>query len=578
MEQSVSAAPSTGGMAAVSSPHSLASDAGVEILAAGGNAFDATVAVALGIGVAEGYHSGIGGGAIILYRTADGQLGALQGRGTAPRELHRSRFFENNELQWDRVTEGPLSSIVPGLLASLHRLWRERGRLDWDRVCAPAVRLAEEGFPVDRFFADHFHTAPVKEKLGRHAGSAYLVPGDDGVRRGTWMKQHDLAQTMRRLATEGIEPFYQGDIGERIASHVQELGGVMTFDDLRQYQPSSISTASITYRGWTVAAPAFPCLGGIQVLQILKLLERFPLYEMGFASSEYLHVLLEAFKLAFAERAAMGADGIPLSHIEDDYLAELSERIQPGRTMPRLDDYLQPPEHGQHTSHFSVQDREGNAVSATQTVGSLWGSGVVVPGTGIIMNNTVSDFSLVPDSLTQQGVLYKDDGNLLAPGKMPGSNQSPIIAFRADGATVAVGAAGGPRIVSAVAQSLINHIDFGMSMADSLNAPRVHSHGTFVETEGWIARDTARQLEAWGHDLRATARADRVLRQGGDLDTNRPKDSGRSMGCVVQAVASDPEGNLDGAADPRGSGSAPVLGGEGKKRWVENSGYIIRSY
>jgi gamma-glutamyltranspeptidase/glutathione hydrolase len=560
-------------MGAVATSHGLATDAGAEILANGGNVFDAAVAASLATCVTESYYSQLGGTTIITYKTAGGPPQVVQARGKTPQRLQREVFLDGDRERPDRLDAGPLSVSIPSLLGGLYTLWQKHGRMEWDKLIAPAIRLASEGFCIDSFFSEYHRNEKVQAKLKKYGGPPFVLSEKPYLEKGDLWVQKDLADTLSRIAEEGADAFYRGSVGERIVDHLQAHGGVMAYSDLADYQPELVSPLSITYGDWTVTAPPSPAVGGPQILQALMILESFPVKEMGFGSSEYLHLLIETLKLTFMQRAELGPEGITADMLGKEYVTGLREKIHRDRALPFGSLSGDEPE-SRGTSHFCVVDSAGNVVSMTQTVRDLFGSGVVVPGTGVLLNNQVADFIIKPRGKRSGHSIREGTGNIVGPGLTPKSNKSPIVAYNEQtGAIIGIGAGGGPMIISGVLQVLINYMTFGMDLTNAQQAPRAHYHGDLVEVEGWFSQDVMSRLEDKGHEVRVFGDRARVRWAGDKVADEGPPVARRVMPCIVQCAARDAAGGLDVAADPRGPGNGLILGKHDSGLWAERYGY-----
>ena len=559
---------------AVATSHGLATDAGAEILASGGNVFDAAVAASFATGVAESYYSQLGGTTIITYKTAGGPPQVVQARGKTPQQLRREMFLDGDRERPDLLDAGPLSVSIPSLLAGLYTLWQKHGRMEWDKLIAPAIRLASEGFCIDRFFSAYHRNEKVQEKLSKYGGPPFVSSKKPYLEKGDLWVQKDLADSLRTIADKGADVFYRGPLAERIADHLQKQGGVLEYSDLADYHPELVSPLSVSYGDWTVTAPPSPAVGGPQILQALSILEAFSLKDMGFGSSDYLHLLIETLKLTFMQRAELGPEGITADMLGKGYVEGLRKRIDRDKAMPFGS--LEEEAESRGTSHFCVMDSEGNVVSMTQTVRDLFGSGVVIPGTGILLNNQVADFIIKPRGKRSGHNLREGTGNLVGPGLTPKSNKSPIVAYNEEtGAVIGIGAGGGPMIISGVLQVLINYMTFGMDLTNAQQAPRVHYHGDLVEVEGWLAKDVLSRLEDYGHEVRVFGDRARVRWAGGKVADEGPPVARRVMPCIVQCAAREAGGGLDVAADPRGPGNALILGKHDSGLWAERYGYSM---
>ncbi|UCH24975.1 MAG: gamma-glutamyltransferase family protein [Trueperaceae bacterium] len=529
----------------VAAPHHLASETGIEVLRRGGNAFDAAVAVSLAIGVVQPYHSGIGGGCSATYLTADGTRGSVGARGSAPQRLERSMFLgADGSPEHHLAHAGGLAVAVPALIRGLRALHDSRGRLPWREVCSAPVPLARDGFYTDFYMQRVSNRAPTVEKLARYAKS---TPFERPLSEGEYLKQPQLAATLELLADDP-DSLYTGEIGQAIVERVQDLGGVLSNSDLETYRPQHQALLEGSYRGWQILTPAVPTIGALQVMLSLQILDHFAIEELTPGSAEHLHLVAEALKLSYRARAGLTGDADALSFADRRRAAALAKEITLERTTP-FAAHRNALDEGSCTSHFCVADADGNVVSQTQTVRNHFGSGVVEPTSGIVLNDMIGDFSLEVGGATDQGVRYRDY-NLLEPGAEPASSQSPVLALNpTTGDVVAAGAAGGPRIVSATLQALVNRIDFGMDLRACAGAARVHCHGPEVEVEPPLDRAVSGRLEALGHRIRPEA------------------------GIAIMQIVERQGGSLAGAADPRGPGAATVLMRRGESVYARSYGY-----
>lgn len=531
--------------AAIATPHYLATRAGATILQQGGNAFDAAVATSLAIGIVQPYHSGMGGGCCIHYRTSDGISGVIQARGDAPAAMTPERFWDAEGKPIHRLaSEGGLAILVPSLVAGLHALHEKFGHLAWSEVCMAPLHLASAGFPVDFMMARLSHLPANRAKLDQFSNGAAL---GQPQREGALLIQPELAETLAAVAADP-RALYTGPIAESVVRTTQAAGGLLTLDDMVAYRPRTQQPWIVTYRGWRIFAPQTPTVGALQAALALQILDHFALSEYLPGSVEHLHLVAEALKLTYMVRAGLESEADALAIPESTRANEMATRIQLDRAIPFAPwpTVQSMPESG-CTSHFSVADAAGNVVAQTQTVRSWYGSGVVDPVTGILLNDNVGDFSLREGDVTNQGIRYNGRYNLVAPGAAPASSQSPMIAIHEEsGDMIAVGAAGGPTIVSATVQALINCIDFGMDARASAAAPRVHCHGPELDVEPGVR--VAHQLAALGHTIKA-----------------------RDSIAILQLVRRA-DGVWDAGADPRGPGAAGVLAGDERALTVRSYG------
>jgi gamma-glutamyltranspeptidase / glutathione hydrolase len=477
---SASAEVARGSRGIVSSGHPLATEAGLQVLKNGGNAIDAAVAVALTLGVVDGHNSGIGGGGFMLIRRANGELVALDGRETAPAAATRDMYLRNGNADTSLSQTGALAVGVPGALAMYSRAVRDYGRKPLAGLLLPAARIAGEGFPIDVVYAQKLRaTAAV---LQRFEGSRaiFLKPDGQPFAAGDVLRQADLARTYRAIAEHGPEWFYGGPFAQTVADWMRRNGGILTVADFKNYVMTSRPPITSTYRGRTIVGFPPPSSGGVHVAQILNMLETFDLAALD-PAGERQHVIAEAMKLAFADRAHWLGDpdfaDVPRGLLDKDYARLLASRIRVDRTLA-VAGHGTPPDadprfFGRHTTHFSVADAEGNWVACTQTINTAFGSKVVVPGTGVLLNNEMDDFSIQP-GVPNAFKLVGAEANAIAPGKRPLSSMSPTIVLQNGQPILAIGAAGGPTIISQTVLNLVALIDFGQPLEVTLAQPRLH--------------------------------------------------------------------------------------------------------
>jgi gamma-glutamyltranspeptidase/glutathione hydrolase len=535
-----------------------ATEAGVAMLRAGGNAVDAAVATAFALGVTEPYHSGLGGGGFLLLHLAAGTDIALDARETAPAAASRDMFVAPG-VAAHASQVGPLAVATPGLVAGLALALERWGTLSLADVLAPAIRLAEEGFPIgprhaailahwrDSGLAARFpDTAAIQLPPGTAAGGP-IPPG--------WrLVQKDLAATLRRLAREGPTAFYQGALARAIADEVRRRGGLLSTEDLARYQAKLREPLRGRYRGWQVISFPPPSSGGVALIEMLNILEGFELAPLGAGSSASLHRVAEAMKLAFADRAAYLGDtdfvSVPLAGLlSKSYAERLRAELLPPRwrrapwTWGRDEVAIRVagpgvplPEDG-GTTHLSVTDGAGNAVAITQTINLIFGSGITVPGTGVVLNDEMDDFSAAPNQPNAFGLVDTRGMNAVAPGKRPLSSMTPAIVLEDGKVRLVTGSPGGPRIISTVLLSILNVLDFQMDVASAVAFPRIHHQWVpdLLYVEPWIPADVLDGLRRRGWQVKV-------------------EDANWSS---AQAIAIDPKtGWLFGGSDPRSDGLA----------------------
>lgn len=532
-----------GGMVVSAERH--ASAAGLEVLRQGGNAVDGAVATAFALAVTLPRAGNLGGGGfLVLSLPGDGGgQAALDFRETAPRRAGADLFRDprTGEVRQELSRVGALAAGVPGSVAGLCHAAERWGRLDRAALLAPAIRLAEEGFVVDQVLADSLRRA--RELLEMHPESQRIfLKGGAGWRPGERFRQPELARVLRLIAERGPEAFYRGPIAEAIAAEMRRKGGLIDAEDLAGYEVREREVLRGRYRGHDVVTMPLPSSGGICLLQMLGLLETFPLAELGFGSAERAHLLIESMRLSFRDRAAhLGdADFAPIP-VESLLSARWRERARAqitrlARPSASLGAWHPGRKERTQTTHLSVCDGEGGAVSLTTTLNGSYGCGITVPGCGFLLNNEMDDFASAPGVPNDFG-LIQGPANAVGPRKRPLSSMTPTLLMR-DGEVVFVtGSPGGPTIINTVLQTIVNHVDHGMDPAQAVAAPRLHHQWmpdrVRYERHG-IGSDLLRALRARGHALKAV----------------------RLLG-NAQAIGRNPKtGELRGLADPRGNGLA----------------------
>ena len=467
--------------AMVATVHPLATDAALKTLDEGGNAVDAALTAAITLGVVDGYNSGIGGGCFILIRTPDGQFLAIDGRETAPRAATAQMYYRDGKPDTELSQVGAMASGTPGAVAAYHLAWRKTGRLDWQYHFGEAIRLARDGFVISDRYARLL--ADRKELFEKFPASRQLFIRDDQtLTSGEVLVQTDLANCLKGIATHGPSFFYHGEVADRIAGWMAENGGVMTKRDLKSYQARLRTPVVSTYREHNIVGFPPPSSGGTHVGQILNILEPFPMsqyYQQD--PAVYTHVVAEAMKLAFADRAYWLGDSdftrVPSGLLSKQYARQLSSRIDLKKASD-VESHGVPPRRfptkpERHTTHIAVADAEGYWVAMTATINTSFGSKVVIPGTGIIMNNEMDDFALAPGIANAFGLLGSE-ANKVEPLKRPLSSMSPTIVMRDDEPVLTVGAAGGPKIITSVLLGISRTVDLGLSPAEAVGMPRFH--------------------------------------------------------------------------------------------------------
>jgi gamma-glutamyltranspeptidase/glutathione hydrolase len=526
----------------VASQEKRATRVGVEILKAGGNAVDAAVAVGFALAVTHPQAGNIGGGGFMLVHiAARNETIAIDYRETAPAAMERNIFLdEKGEADSRKSRDSALGIGVPGTVAGL-ALAHEKygsGKFTLRQLIAPAIRFAREGFPVDDELADTLPRAQPRLAFWPAAARIFLKPDGAPLARGDTLVQADLAASLQAIAHDGPRGFYEGPLAEKILAAIRDAGGIMTRDDMKNYRAIERPVVRGRYRGYEVASMPPPSSGGVHLIEILNILEGFPLRELGAGAAATLHLMIEAMKPAYADRAEYLGDPafvqVPVAGlIAKSYAATLRKAIDPEHARPSESIRAgTPPREGDQTTHFSVVDQQGNAVANTYTLNFYYGLGLVADGTGILLNNELDDFAAKPGAANAFG-LTGGDANAPGPGKRPLSSMSPTIVLRDGRVFLVTGTPGGSRIITTVLQVMLNVIDHRMNIAEAVAAPRIHHQWMpdRVFVERGLSPDTIRLLEQKGHSLITAA----------------------TFGSA-NAILSTPEG-LTGAADPRQRGT-----------------------
>ncbi|ECD9533128.1 gamma-glutamyltransferase [Salmonella enterica] len=521
----------------VASVDAMATQVGVDILKQGGNAVDAAVAVGYALAVTHPQAGNLGGGGFMLLRTKDGATTAIDFREMAPANATRDMFLdEQGNPDSKKSLTSPLASGTPGTVAGLSLALEKYGSLPLNSVVRPAIKLAQERFIVNDALADDLKTYG-SEVLPHHENSKAIFWKDgEPLKKGDKLVQQDLANSLTMIAENGPDAFYKGEIARQIAQQMQQGGGLITTDDLAAYQAVERTPVSGEYRGYQIFSMPPPSSGGVHIVQILNILENFDMKKYGFGSADAMQIMAEAEKYAYADRSEYLGDpdfvNVPWQALTskayaksiagqiDINKAKPSSEIRPGKLAPYESD---------QTTHFSVVDKDGNAVAVTYTLNTTFGTGIVAGNTGILLNNQMDDFSAKPGVPNVYG-LVGGEANAVGPKKRPLSSMSPTIVVK-DGKTwLVTGSPGGSRIITTVLQMVVNTIDFGMNVAEATNAPRFHHQWLPDElrVEKGFSPDTLKLLEQKGQKV--------ALKE--------------AMGST-QSIMVGPDGELYGASDPR---------------------------
>lgn len=495
----------------VVSQNELASRVGVETLQAGGNAIDAAVATAFALAVTHPTAGNIGGGGFLVYRSATGDADTFDFRETAPARASPAMFLRDGKYDFDLHHNSHLSVGVPGTVAGLHLAWKTYGTLPWPRLVEPAIRLARDGFTVTEGLARSLES--VIDDFRRHPGSrAQFTKDGEPYGAGDVLRQPDLARTLERIARDGPAGFYDGETALLIEREMQAHGGLITRADLKAYQAKRRPPLRGTYRGCEIISMPPVSSGGTALVQMLNVLEGYDLAGMGPGSADFVHVVTEAMRRAFADRARWLGDpdfnpGMPIDRLTSkEYAAQLRRSIRLDRASPSSPTTFEWPTEGIETTHLSVVDARRNAVSLTYTLEYGYGSRIVVPGAGFLLNNEMGDFNAGPD-LTDERGLIGTKPNLAEPGKRMLSSMTPTIVTKDGDLFMVTGSPGGRTIINTVLLTILNVVDFGMNAQEAVDAPRFHHQWLpdVIRYERFgLARDVREILERRGHRLEET--------------------------------------------------------------------------
>ena len=531
----------------VCAAHPAAARAGLDMLQRGGNAIDAALAISFTLGVVEPFASGLGGGGFMTIWLADSRVDSstarpgegralcLDFRERAPAAATPDHYYGTGQSVHDLTLHGPLAVAVPGAPSGLAHAAAHFGLLSRQTLhpmIEPAIRHAERGITVTPKMARHF--AAYQDLLSRYPTTARIFTRPHGpIRAGEVLRQPEQAQTLTHISEVGLEAFGQGMLAHRLERFMAAHGGLIVANDLTTYRPHERPVIRGTYRGYTLLTTPPPSTGGMRLLQVLNVLERYPVRDWGPHAANTIHLIAETLKASFAagERYVADPDTVPAIPMDEliakPWAADLSRRLSLDQANPSFVRDSSPDEGQGCTTHYSIIDRWGNIVAATQTIGLFWGSGMVLDGTGVLLNGEMNDFSEGRSHL-----------NAVAPGKIPRSHMCPTIVLKDDQPFMILGSPASHRIPSAVLQTLSNVIDHGMDLAAAVAAPRAHWQDGVLHLEAGIEPQVADQLAQKGHVVRRYAAKDRYF--GG-----------------VHAIHVAPlSGVLHGAADPRRDGQA----------------------
>ena len=529
----------------VATSHTLATEVALEVLKSGGNAIDAAVTAGFALAVTQPRSGNIGGGGFMLFSPGDGSAPeAIDYREKAPAAASETMFQdEDGNVVTNRSRFTHLAAGVPGTVAGLALALERHGTISLKEALAPAIKLARDGFIVPHRFTEGLEQA--KDRLQRWPATLETFYKEDGSawQPGERFRQPELAATLQRIADNGIKGFYEGETARLIAGEMQRNGGLITEQDLRDYEPAIREPVHGTYRGHDIYSMSPPSSGGTHIVQILNILEGYPIADWGHNSASTIHHMAEAMKLAYADRSQYLGDTdyvkVPLEGLTSKAYAEgLRETINPDQARPASE--IGPGEPAAYespeTTHFSVVDRWDNAVSNTYTINFSYGSGITVAGAGFLLNNEMDDFSAKPGVPNAYG-LIGGEANKVEPGKRMLSSMSPTI-VRKDGKNFLVtGSPGGSRIITTTLQVVMNVIDHNMNIQTAVSVPRVHHQWLpdEIRIEQGISPDTVQRLQDKGHTVVTKS----------------------AMG-AIQSILIGPDGTLYGGADPRRSTSSAM--------------------
>ncbi|MGX1200514.1 gamma-glutamyltransferase [Marinobacter sp. MBR-105] len=537
--------PVQGSQGMVATSHTLATEVALKVLKDGGNAIDAAVTAGFALAVTQPRSGNIGGGGFLVYSPGNGDAPeAIDYRETAPAAATETMFQDQDgNVVSERSRFSHKAAGVPGTVAGLALALERHGTLSLSQALAPAIRLAREGFVVPHRFTAGLEQA--RDRLERWPATRTTFYKKDGSapQPGEVFRQPELADTLQRIAEQGVKGFYEGETAQLIVAEMRRGEGLITLEDLRNYEPAVRQPVHGTYRGFDIYSMSPPSSGGTHIVQILNILEDYPIGEWGHNSANTIHHMAEAMKLAYADRSEYLGDtdfvAVPLEGLTSKgYADQLRTSIKADKARPASE--IAPgkpgPRESPETTHFSVVDRWGNAVSNTYTINFSYGSGITVAGAGFLLNNEMDDFSAKPGVPNAYG-LIGGEANKVEPGKRMLSSMSPTIVRKDDRNFLVTGSPGGSRIITTTLQVIMNVIDHNMNIQTAVSAPRIHHQWLpdEIRVEQGISPDTLDLLRARGHTI----------------------NTGSAMG-AIQSILIGEDGTLYGGADPRRSTSSAM--------------------
>jgi gamma-glutamyltranspeptidase/glutathione hydrolase len=486
----------------------LATRVGVDVLKSGGNAVDAAVAVGYALAVVYPAAGNLGGGGFMTIQLADGRKTFLDFREKAPQAATANMYLDKDgNVVPDLSSKGHLAVGVPGTVSGMETALSKYGTRKRAEVIAPAIKLAENGFVLGQGDVDLLHTATDEFKAdAKDLGTIFLNKGQP-LQVGDKLVQKDLAKTLKEISAKGTDGFYKGWVAKAIVDSSKSGKGIIVQADLDKYKTRELAPIECDYRGYHVVSAPPPSSGGVVICEIMNILEGYPMQELGYHSAQGMHYQIEAMRHAYVDRNSYLGDPDfvknPIDHLLDrDYAAKLRAAIEPQKAGVSQD--IKPgvaPHEGNNTTHYSIVDKWGNAVSVTYTLNDWFGAGVMASKTGVILNDEMDDFTSKVGVPNMYG-LIQGEANAIAPGKTPLSSMSPTIVTKDGKAVMVVGTPGGSRIITATLLTMLNVIDYGMNIQEAVDAPRFHQQW-MPETTNLerfaVSPDTQKILESWGH-------------------------------------------------------------------------------
>lgn len=502
-----SQAPVAGENGMVVTAQHLATHVGVDVLKAGGNAVDAAVAVGYALAVVYPAAGNLGGGGFMTVQLADGRKTFLDFREKAPLAATADMYLDKDGKVVEGLSaKGHLAVGVPGTVSGMETALSKYGTLKRAQVIAPAIKLAENGFELEQGDIDLLHTATGEFEKDKDLRAIFLHNGQP-MQVGQKLVQKDLAKTLKEISAKGTDGFYKGWVAKALVDSSQAGKGIITQADLDKYKTRELAPIECDYRGYHVVSAPPPSSGGVVICQIMNILEGYPMADLGYHSAQGLHYQIEAMRHAYVDRNSYLGDPDfvknPIAHLLDkDYAAKLRAAIEPQKAGDSQ--AIKPgvsPHEGNNTTHYSIVDKWGNAVSVTYTLNDWFGAGVMASKTGVILNDEMDDFTVKVGVPNMYG-LVQGEANAIAPGKAPLSSMSPTIVTKDGKAVMVVGTPGGSRIITATLLTILNVIDYKMNIQEAVDAPRFHQQWmpetTNLETFA-VSPDTQKILESWGH-------------------------------------------------------------------------------